>query len=116
SYTWGHNIGTSAGSNEATTAENNFSFAQERGDNSSDERHVFSVNAIWRVPFGASRRFNFGGNRVMNAVLGNWQIAGFENFHTGTPINVTVSRNNVAYRNVQTGVITTNPVVSGGQV
>src|SRR5499433_3552257 len=29
SYTWGHSIGTSAGSNEATTAENNFSFAME---------------------------------------------------------------------------------------
>ena len=116
SYTWGHNIGTSAGSNEATTAENNYSFAQERGDNSSDERHVRSVNAIWRVPLGANKRFSFGGNRVINAVLGNWQIAGFENFHTGTPINVTVSRNNVVYRNVQTGVITTNPVVSGGVV
>lgn len=116
SYTWGHSIGTSAGSNEATTAENNFSFAQERGDNSSDERHVLAVNAIWQIPAGANKRFRFGGNRLLNAVLGDWQIAGFQNYHTGTPINVQVSRNNVVYLNPQTGAYYTNPVVSGGQV
>ena len=116
SYTWGHSIGTSSGSNEATTAENNFSFNQERGDNSSDERHVLSVNAIWQVPFGANRHFRFGGNRILNSVLGDWQLAGFENYHSGLPINVQVSRNNVVYLNPQTGAYYTNPVISGGQV
>jgi hypothetical protein len=116
SYTLGHSVGTSAGSNEATTAENNFSFAQERGDNSSDERHVLSVNAIWQIPIGANRRLNFRGSRVLNSIFGNWQIAGFENYHSGLPINVTVSRNNVVYFNPNTGVYTTNPVVIGGVV
>lgn len=116
SYTWGHSIGTSAGSNEATTAENNFSFSQERGNNSSDERHTISVNAIWQVPVGANRRFRLGGNSILNSVFRDWQIAGMENFHTGLPINVQVSRNNVVYLNPQTGIYTTNPVVSGGQV
>ena len=116
SYTWGHHIGTSAGSNEATTAQNNFSFAQERGDNSSDERHVFSMNAIWQIPVGANRRFRFGGNSFINAVLGDWQIAGFQNYHSALPINVTVSRNNVVYFNPQNGNYYTSPVVSGGQV
>ena len=90
-YAWSHSIGTSAGSNEATTAENNYSFAQERGDNSSDERHVLGMNAIWQIPLGANRHFKFGGNRLINAVLGDWQISGFQNFHTGLPINVLVS-------------------------
>ncbi len=116
SYTWGHSIGTSTGSNEATTAENNFSFAQERGDNSSDERHVLAVNAIWQIPAGANKRFKFAGNRFINAVLGDWQIAGFNNFHSALPINVQVSRNNVLFLNPQTGAYYTNPVVSGGQV
>src|SRR5262245_16225288 len=116
SYTWGHSIGTSAGSNEATTAVNNYSFAQERGDNSSDERHVISVNAIWQIPVGTNRRFNFGGNRVLNAVLGGWQIAGFQNYHSALPINVLVSRNNVVYLNPQNGAYYTSPVTSGGQV
>jgi Carboxypeptidase regulatory-like domain/TonB dependent receptor len=116
SYTWGHSIGTSSGSNEATTAENNFSFAQERGENSSDERHVFTMNAIWQIPTGANRRFQFGGNRFINTVLGDWQISGFYNYHSALPINVLVSRNNVVYLNPQTGAYYTNPVVSGGQV
>ena len=116
SYTWGHSIGTSAGSNEATTAENNFSFAQERGDNSSDERHVFTMNAIWQIPTGANKRFRFGGNRFINAVLGDWQISGFYNYHSALPINVLVSRNNVVYLNPQNGAYYTSPVISGGQV
>ena len=116
SYTWGHSIGTSAGSNEATTAENNFSFAQERGDNSSDERHVVAVNAIWQIPAGENRRFRFGGNRFLDAVLGDWQIAGFQNYHSALPINVQVSRNNVLYLNPQNGAYYTNPVISNGQV
>jgi hypothetical protein len=116
SYTWGHSIGTSAGSNEATTAQNNFSFAQERGDNSTDERHALGVNAIWQIPTGANRRFQFGGNRFINAVLGDWQIAGFENYHSGLPINVLVSRNNVLYLNPQNGAYYANPVVSNGQI
>jgi hypothetical protein len=116
SYTWGHSIGTSAGSNEATTAENNFSFAQERGDNSSDERHVVSVNAIWQIPVGTHTHVNFGGNGLLNTLLGGWQIAGFQNYHSATPINVQVSRNNVVYLNPQTGAYFTNPIVTGGQV
>jgi hypothetical protein len=115
-YTWGHSIGTSAGSNEATTAENNYSFAQERGDNSSDERHVVSVNAIWQIPVGANKRFRFGGNRFINAVLGDWQISGFQNYHSALPINVLVSRNNVVYLNPQNGNYYTSPVLSSGQV
>src|SRR5262245_59929921 len=110
SYTWGHSIGTSAGSNEATTAENNFSFAQERSDNSSDERHVFAANAIWQIPVGANRRFRFGGNRSINTVLGDWQISGFQNYHSALPINVLVSRNNVVYLNPQNGAYYTSPV------
>src|SRR5262245_2555707 len=116
SYTWGHSIGTSAGSNEATTAENNFSFAQERGDNSSDERHVCSANAIWQTPVGANKRFRFCGNRFITAVLGEWQISGFQNNHSALPINVQDSRNNVVYLNPQTGAYYTHPVISGGQV
>jgi hypothetical protein len=115
SYTWSHSIGTSAGSNEATTAENNFSFAQERGDNSSDERHSFGVNAIWQIPAGANKRFQFGGNRFLNNLLGDWQISGFNNFHSALPINVQVSRNNVLYLNPQTGAYYTNPVLSVGK-
>jgi len=112
SYTWGHSIGTSAGSNEASTAENNFSFAQERGDNSSDERHVFTVNAVWQLPLGANK----AGSGFVNGLLSGWQIAGFQNYHSALPINVQISRNNVVYVNPQTGIYTTNPVVSGGQV
>src|SRR5262249_34440777 len=91
-------------------------FDQERGDNSSDERHTFTMNAIWQIPAGANRRFRFGGNRFINAVLGDWQISGFQNYHSALPINVLVSRNNVVYLNPENGAYYTSPVISGGQV
>src|SRR5262249_9789505 len=42
-YGWSHNIGTSGGSNEATTTENNYSYASEYGNVSSDMRQSLSA-------------------------------------------------------------------------
>ncbi len=117
SYTWSHSYGTSAGSNEATTAENNFSFAQERGNNSSDERHVLNLYALWELPIGRGKPINFGDNRLVNTLFGNWQLGGDYNYHSGLPINVTMSRNNILYFDQQDGRYYTNPVKSSsGQI
>jgi hypothetical protein len=113
-YSWSHNIGTSAGSNEATTAENNYSFQQERGDNSFDMRHVFTASVLYQLPIGKGQSLNVG-NDLANAVLGGWQVGGSLNLHTGLPVNVLLQRNNVLYLNPSTGVYTTNPVVVGGK-
>ena len=114
-YSWSHNIGTSAGSNEATTSENNYSFGQERGDNSFDLRHVLTAAALYELPFGRGRKYSFGNSRAADLALGGWQLGGNMNFHTGTPINVLMQRNNVLYLNPSTGQYSTSPVVSGGQ-
>ena len=50
-YTWSHSIGTSGGSNEATTSQNNYGFGGERGDNSGDIRHVFNLVSVYELPF-----------------------------------------------------------------
>ena len=114
-YSWSHNIGTSGGSNEATTAENNYSFAQERGDNAFDMRHVFTASTLYELPIGRGKALNLGGNGLANAILGGWQTGGSLNLHTGLPVNVLLQRNNVLYLNPSTGVFTTNPVLVGGK-
>ena len=114
SYTWSHNIGTSGGSNEATTSENNYSFASQIGNVASDMRHVLNGSALYQLPFGLGQKVNFGGNKLADAILGGWGLGGSLSVHTGLPINVLMQRNNVVYYNPNTGNYTTNPVVSGG--
>jgi hypothetical protein len=114
-YTWSHSIGTSGGSNEATTSQNNYGFGGERGDNSGDIRHVFNVASVYELPFGKGQRVNFGESRFANAFLGGWQLSGNYSFRTGVPVNVTVQRNDVLYLDPATGKYTTSPVVAGGR-
>jgi hypothetical protein len=114
-YTWSHGIGTSGGSNEATTSQNNYGFGGERSDNSGDIRHVFNVASVYELPFGRSQRINFGGSRFADAFLGGWQLSGNYSYRTGVPVNVTVQRNDVLYLNPTTGIYTTSPVIVGGR-
>ena len=115
-YTWSHSIGTSGGSNEATTSQNNYEFGGERGDNSGDIRHVFNVASVYEVPFGRGHGVNFGGSRLADAFLGGWQLSGNYSYRSGVPVNVTVQRNDVLYLNPTTGIYTTSPVIVGGSL
>jgi hypothetical protein len=108
-YTLGHNVGTSGGSNEATTTQNNYSFGSEYGDNSSDIRHSLNIGAVWDVPLGRS-----SDSRAVRALLGGWQIGGSLNARTGLPINVTISRPDVLFRDNRTGAYYTSAVLVGG--
>ncbi len=51
-----------------------------------DQRHVFTVNYIWDIPF-----FKKAGNGFAKAVLGGWQLSGTTSFATGKPKDVTVT-------------------------
>ena len=114
-YSWSHNIGTSGGSNEASTSQDNYGFGGERGDNSFDIRHVFNLAALYELPFGAGRHFNLKGSKVANLLLGGWQMGGNLNLRTGLPINVLMQRNDTLYFNPVTNQYVTAPVVANGQ-
>ena len=96
SYTWSHNIGTSGGSNEATTSENNYSSASQVGNVGSDMRHVLNGRPSTSCPLaGAKNEFRWKPARGCNSRrLG---LGGSLSFHTGLPINVLMQRNNVIY-------------------
>jgi len=51
-----------------------------------DQRHVFTVNYIWDVPF-----LKRADNRFVRAVLGGWRISGTTSFATGKPKDITVT-------------------------
>jgi hypothetical protein len=115
-WTWGHSIGNTGGSNEAQTTQNPMNFGQDRGNNAFDVRHSFNASALYELPFGRDRRYGRTLGKAANAAIGGWEIGGVVNARTGLPIDLTMARNDLAYRVISTGQIVDAPIVSGGQV
>jgi hypothetical protein len=102
-YTWAHSIGTSSGSNEARTAQDPYNFASDRGNNNFDVRHTFNLSTLYELPFGRGRRFGNTAGGFTDAVLGGWQLGGIVNARSGVPIEVSISRPDVVYKQISTG-------------
>jgi len=92
-YTFGKSVGTTAGSNEARTAAELNNFEADRGRNNFDVRHSFNISALYELPIGDGKRFNFG--KVGNTILGGWQVGGIVNARSGVPIEVLIVRPDV---------------------
>ncbi|HWW74453.1 MAG TPA: hypothetical protein VNZ44_03605, partial [Pyrinomonadaceae bacterium] len=97
-YTLAKSFGTTAGSNEARTAANNArtleDWEYDRGDNNFDVRHTFNLSAVYGLPVGRGQRLDWG--TVGNALFGDWEIGTIFNARTGLPIEVGITRPDVA--------------------
>ncbi|MGI4758738.1 MAG: carboxypeptidase regulatory-like domain-containing protein [Janthinobacterium lividum] len=97
-YTWAKELGTSSGSNEATTAQaplQVYGQAPEYGRGINDVRHSLNVTTLVDMPIGKGKTFDLGG--VGNTLVGGWQLGGILNFRSGVPIDVLITRPDVAY-------------------
>jgi hypothetical protein len=108
-YTFGKSEGLSSGSNEARTSAQLDNFEGDRGRNNFDVRHTFNLSALYELPIGKGRRFDFG--RTGNIILGGWEVGGIFNARSGVPIEVSIVRPDVVIQ-------CTNPAAgcSAGQV
>lgn len=92
-YTLGKSFGNTSGSNEARTSAQLDNFEADRGRNNFDVRHTFNLSALYELPIGKGRRFDFG--RTGNILLGGWEIGGILNARSGVPVEVLVVRPDV---------------------
>ena len=96
-YTFASSTGNTTGSNEARTAANNAraisDFNYDSGSNNFDVRHTFNFSAVYDLPFGHGKRYDFGD--VGNAVLGDWQIGTIVNARSGVPLEIGIVRPDV---------------------
>jgi hypothetical protein len=120
-YTWAKELGTSSGSNEATTAQaplQVYGQALEYGRGINDVRHSFNMTALVDLPFGRGKQFDLGA--VGNTVAGGWQIGSIVNFRSGVPIDVLITRPDVVYvgrpGTAYSGQVFSSPVIAGGAV
>ena len=96
-YTFSTSFGNTSGSNEARTAANNAralsEFDYDNGYNNFDVRHTFNLSALYDLPFGKGKKYDFGG--VGNALLGNWEVGTIVNARSGVPLEIGIVRPDV---------------------
>lgn len=51
-----------------------------------DHTHHFTVGATYRLPFGRGQKFDFGGSRIADELLGGFVINSIYQFQTGAPV------------------------------
>ena len=59
------------------------------GNSAGVRRHTLVFHYVWEVPFGRGKQFLPQAGRLMDAVVGGWQISGISNYVTGAPFSVT---------------------------
>ena len=81
-----------------------------------DIRHIININAVWQLPFGHGRFFFSDSNKVVNGVIGGWQLSGIYRWNSGLPVGFYGDSgpfDNSRWAtnwNVQSNVIRTQPV------
>src|SRR5262249_33296017 len=68
----------------------------ERSVSIYDTPHVFSFSEVYTLPFGKGQRWS-SGSRLINGILGGWEISGIEQYHSGTPIGTIFGNCNDPY-------------------
>jgi hypothetical protein len=76
--------GRTALSGVTNVAQNAFDLAAERGLSSFDQRHLFTADYLWELPFGHDRRW-LTRNGPLRAVLGDWNWSGDWTIASGLP-------------------------------
>ncbi|HLN97870.1 MAG TPA: TonB-dependent receptor, partial [Pyrinomonadaceae bacterium] len=91
-YSFSKSFGNTSGSNEARTAAEPFggvvrpsgdanNYDADRGYNNFDVRRTFNLSAVYDLPVGRGKRFDFGG--IGNAILGSWEVGTIINMRSG---------------------------------
>src|SRR5262249_5896588 len=104
-YTLGRSYGNSTGSNEADTVGNNArnlgDFAYDDGYNKFDVRHISNASLVYTIPTN-------GLSGAAKTILSNWEVGGIANARSGLPVNVFITRPDIAYTDAA-GTVFTSP-------
>jgi len=98
-YTWSHSTdddSNGSGDGDSITPQSVSCWPRgaaacgERADSAFDARHVFNLNFVYELPFGAGKPY-LGQNGFERAVLSYWQISSVFIARTGFPVNLTTN-------------------------
>jgi hypothetical protein len=72
-----------------TSFQNPLDLSAERSLSQHDVAHRFVATGDWQLPFGRERRFASGVSRLVDAVIGGWEVSAFFTLQSGFPLQVT---------------------------
>jgi hypothetical protein len=81
-----------------------------------DHTHHFTVGGTYELPFGKGKMYSFGGNRLMNEILGGFVVNGVYQFQTGAPLVFSADiplAPGATLRDITNQPRNTNPAVAG---
>ena len=87
-YTYGHalaNSGTTLSGSNGLYTKDNRNFASSYASASWDIRHNFTTGFTYEIPFGRGKQYGASLNRVVDTLVGNWQVNGILSLRTGNP-------------------------------
>jgi hypothetical protein len=67
---------------------NSFDPELNYGTSDFDVRHQMNINGLAELPFGRGKRWGSNANNVVNAIIGDWSVAGLMRLTSGFPFNV----------------------------
>jgi hypothetical protein len=86
-YSWTRSL-----DNVELTGQTNWNFPwMDYGNSSYVRRHQLVANYIYELPFGKGKKFMANAPKLMDGVLGGWQVSGITSYATGNPFNVSFS-------------------------
>src|SRR5262249_27445316 len=95
SYTWGKSIdtgtGTATGSDGDSGTQNPKDYYADRGLSGFDVRHRFVGSYTLEIPVGQGHHFLSKSSKVVDAVVGGWQLAGIVTLQSGSPFTPTAA-------------------------
>lgn len=100
SYTWAKSLDTRSfdpaftvvgGGTNQSGSSTPFDINNRRGNyapSDFDRRHALQSYWIYELPFGKGRRFGNSSGKLLNALIGDWQLAGLMTITSGRPFTV----------------------------
>jgi hypothetical protein len=67
---------------------NSWSPAQLRSVSDFDTTHQFNTNWVYELPFGRGRSFAATSSRLVNGIIGGWQLSGLARWTSGFPTTI----------------------------
>ena len=95
-YTFSKSIDNQSNGTDTATASGQYpqdplNTSLDRGLSSFDRTHRFVASLVWEIPFGRGRAFGANAPRVVDGILGGWQLSGIFTAETGAPFSVLIN-------------------------
>ena len=84
----GPNTWANANANFSENIRNVYNLAAEKSVDATDITHSLVLSYVYELPVGKGKKYGSGMNRVVNAIVGDWQTSGIATLKGGFPLRI----------------------------